>query len=233
MTVTTRLIDVIKLGPYMDQELPLTFFSPIDSAWNRVVPTLDIENVLKNMIFTADTSLTGAKRLLFTDSFLGMDGQTITSVNGKVWKIQVIEDPSLPPMQYAPDVTPIRAYFSNTDGPAGLTNCSWIPGPNTTNILALNGVIHEVDCLFLGQGQDFPMVAANAPTFAPIPAGTPGPTSYAVISSAPLSPSNPPVPSPFGLPPGAPGASGAMESRLCLAAFFVACATSVLTALSM
>jgi hypothetical protein len=187
MTVTTRLIDTIQLGPFMETLLPITFFSPIDSAWDRVLETLEIEVVLKNMMFGL---------LWFDDYFLDMDGETITSTNGKEWAIQVFEDPSLPPLLYAPEETPIRVYFSNTDGPAGLTNCSWLPGPNSTNILALTGVIHHTDCLFLDE--NYTMVDVNAPTFAPIPAGTPGPTSIAVLSTAPLFPT--PSPAPFVTP---------------------------------
>ena len=197
MTVTTRLIDTIQLGPFMETLLPITFFSPIDSAWDRVLGTLEVERVLKNMMFDL---------LWFDDYFLDMDGQTITSTNGNEWAIQVFEDPSLPPLLYAPEETPVRVYFSNVgETNKGLTNCTWLIGPNRTNILALTGVIHHTDCLFLDV--DYPMVDVNAPTFAPIPPGTPRPTSVANndefigITIVPLVPTQAPVltPAPFSL----------------------------------
>jgi len=166
MSTVTRLIDTVQLGVFMDNLLPLTFFSAVDSAWDIAIPTLEIEDVLKNMMF---------ELLWFDDTLADMDGETLVSTNKKEWLIQVVEDPEAEPLLYAPERTPVRIYFSNVDGPEGLTNCTFIPGPNRTNILARTGVIHHIDCLFLDY--NYSKVDPNQPTFAPLtsaPSGVSG-----------------------------------------------------------
>ena len=175
MTTVTRLIDTVQLGVFIDNLLPVTFFSAVNSAWDVIIPTLEIEDVLKNMIF---------ELLWFDDYLADMDGQTLTSTNKKQWRIQVFDDPDGDLLLYAPERTPVKIYFSNVDGPEGLTNCTFIPGPNRTNILARTGVIHHIDCLFLDY--NYTKVDPNAPTYAPITfPPVAGPGKFAALTSAP------------------------------------------------
>ena len=185
MTTVTRLIDTVQLGVFIDNLLPVTFFSAVNTAWDVIIPTLEIEDVLKNMVF---------ELLWFDDILAGMHGQQLTSANGKKWNIEVVEDPNGEPFLYAPNITPAKIYISNAEGPPGLTNCSFIPGPNRTNILARTGVIHHIDCLLLDY--NYTKVDPNAPTWAPITVTAPpdaGPLQYGVITNQPIFPTPPPV----------------------------------------
>lgn len=185
MTTVTTLIDTVQLGVFIDNLLPVTFFSAINSAWDVIIPTLEIEDVLKNMIF---------ELLWFDDKLAQMDGEQLTSANGKKWNIQVVEDPNGEPFLYAPNMTPAKIYFTNADGPEGLTNCSFIPGPNRTNVLARTGVIHHIDCLFLDY--NYTKTDRNAPTWAPVArtaAPNTAPLTYGVITNQPIFPTPPPV----------------------------------------
>ncbi|CAB9502787.1 expressed unknown protein [Seminavis robusta] len=157
MTTVTRLIDTVQLGVFIDNLLPVTFFSAVNSAWDIIIPSLEIEDVLKNMMF---------ELLWFDDYLADMDGQQITSVNGKKWNVQVFDDPDGEPLHYDPERSPVRIYISNADGPEGLTNCTFMYGPNRTNILARTGVIHHMDCLLLDY--NYSKVDQEAPTFAPV-----------------------------------------------------------------
>ena len=170
MTTVTNLIDTVKLGVFIDKLLPVTFFSATNEAWNRVIPTLEIEDVLKNMIF---------ELLWFDDDLADMDGKQLTSTNGKKWNIEVYPNPDGEPLLYRWNQTAPFIYFSNADGPEGLTNCTFIPGPNRTNILARTGVIHHIDCLFL----DFNYtIVENPPTFAPLTFAPVAPTPAIVMT---------------------------------------------------
>jgi len=178
MTTVTRLIDTVQLGVFIDNLLPLTFFSAVNSAWDVIIPSLEVEDVLKNMMF---------ELLWFDDKLATMDGEQLTSTNGKKWNIEVVPNPGGEPFLYAANMTPAIIYFSNADGPEGLTKCSFIPGPNRTNILARTGVIHHIDCLFL----DFNYTKSdkNAPTFAPIPrtaSPAAGPLTSGALTSQPI-----------------------------------------------
>lgn len=176
MSTVTRLIDTVQLGVFLDNLLPMTFFSAVNSAWDVIIPTLEIEDVLKNMMF---------ELLYFDDTLAKMDGQQLVSTNKKKWLIQVFEDPEGEPFLYDANMTSKKIYFSNVDGPAGLTNCSFIPGPNRTNILARTGVIHHIDCLFLDF--NYTKVDPLAPTFAPLTFGPTagGPVPFAAFTSMP------------------------------------------------
>lgn len=212
MTTVTRFIDTVKLGVFIDNLLPVTFFSATNVAWDRSIPTLEIEDVLKNMIF---------ELLWFDDMLANMDGETLKSTNGKEWLIQVIEDPDGEPLLYQQNRTAPKIYFSNVEGPPGLTNCSFIPGPNRTNILARTGVIHHIDCLFLDY--NYTMVDPNAPTVAPLTFAPQAPTPFAAFTNQPLVQTPAPV---FTVPP-APSPSSAsswMFSRVLVAVIVVAAA---------
>jgi hypothetical protein len=185
MTTVTRLIDTVQLGVFIDNLLPVTFFSAVNTAWDVVIPTLDIEDVLKNFVF---------ELLWWDDRLAGMHGEQITSANGKKWNIEAYDDPDGEIFLYAPNATPKKIWISNAEGPPGLTNCSFIPGPNRTNILARTGVIHHIDCLLLDF--NYTKTDRNAPTWAPVPitaAPNAGPLTYGVITSQPVFPTNPPV----------------------------------------
>ena len=176
MSTVTRLIDTVQLGVFLDNLLPMTFFSAVNSAWDIIVPTLEIEDVLKNMMF---------ELLWFDDTLAKMDGEILISANKKEWLIQVFEDPEGAPFLYDDKMSPKKIYFSNVGGPPGLTNCSFIPGPNRTNILARTGVIHHIDCLFLDF--NYTKVDPLAPTFAPLTFGPTagGPVPFAAFTSMP------------------------------------------------
>lgn len=157
MSTVTSLIDIVQLEGYVNNTIPLTFFSPVNFAWDAIIPTLELEDVVKNHLF---------EQLWFDDLLAGMDGEQITSANGKTWNIQVIEKPEPSSVQSKQmQVGPV-IYFSNANGPEGLTNCTFAPGPNRTNILAKNGIIHHIDCLFLDL--NYTRVDRNAPTWAPV-----------------------------------------------------------------
>ncbi|CAB9506727.1 expressed unknown protein [Seminavis robusta] len=185
MTTVTRLIDTVQMGPFIDNLLPVTFFSAVNSAWDVIIPQLQIEDVIKSMTF----------ELLWFDDYLAeKDGEQLTSTNGKKWNIQVFPDPDGDPLLYAPEEPPVKIYISNADGPEGLTNCTFVPGANRTNILARTGVIHHIDCLLLYF--NYTKVDKNAPTFAPVTLTQPpeaGPAKYGVITTAPVFPTPPPV----------------------------------------
>jgi hypothetical protein len=188
MERVTRLIDTVQLGVFIDNLLPVTFFSAVNSAWDNIeIPTLEIEDVIKSSFFDG---------LWFDDQLATMDGEVITSVNGKTWQVQVFEDPGVEPLLYSPNSPPVKIYLSNTNGPEGLTNCTFLPGQNTANILARNGIIHQIDCLLLDI--NYTKVPPNAPTYAPIalddPLGAPSPGG--ILTTAPIFPTTPPVSAP-------------------------------------
>ena len=99
--------------------------------------TMEIEDVLKNMIFEA---------LLFDDSLAEMDGQDIMSTNGKVWRMHVFDDPNGLSLQYAAQRQSVTIHFSNAGRTEGPTNCTLLPGPGRRNILARKGLLHHVNC---------------------------------------------------------------------------------------
>ena len=201
MTTVTRLIDTVKLGVFIDNLLPVTFFSAVNEAWDVIIPVLEIEDVIKNMVF---------ELLWFDDMLADMHGEFLTSTNGKKWNIEVYDDPDGAPLLYAQNRTAPKIYFTNAEGPAGLTNCSFIPGPNRTNILARTGVIHHIDCLFLDF--NYTKEDPNAPTFAPIAAAAPSPpTPFASFTSVPLVPTPAPV---FTVPPGPGQAASSATSSM-------------------
>jgi hypothetical protein len=188
MTTATRLIDTIQLGVFMDNLLPMTFFSAVNSAWDVIIPQLQIEDVLKNMMFD----------WLWFDDFLAdralEEVAQIESVNGKSWNVQAFPCPECDIFHYAPHREPMKIYISNAAGPPGLTNCSFIPGPNRTNILARTGVIHHIDCLLLDF--NYTKVDRYAPTFAPVQLTAPpaaGPLTFGVITTQPIFPTEAPV----------------------------------------
>ena len=161
LTTLQGFIDTVKLGVFIDNLLPVTVIAPLDSAWeNRIVPVLEIEDVLKNHIF---------ELLWFDDQLAELDGETLASVNGKEWTIQVFDDPAAEPLRYAPEEPPVKIYISNTEGPEGLTNCSIVPGSQRTNILGRTGIMHHVDCLLL----DSEINADDSVSVAEMPATSP------------------------------------------------------------
>lgn len=200
MTTVTRLIDTVQLGVFIDNLLPVTWFSAVNTAWDVIIPTLEIEDVLKNFAF---------ELLWFDDIIAQMHGKQLTSTNGKKWNIEVYEDPENGQLfQYAPNMTAKNIWISNAEGPEGLTNCTFMRGPNRTNILARTGVIHHLDCLLLDF--NYTKTDRNAPTWAPVPitaAPNAGPLQYGVLTSQPVFPTPPPV---FSTAPAAsPGISAA------------------------
>ena len=214
MTTVTNFIDTVKMGVFIDNLLPVTFFSATNEAWDRSIPTLEIEDVLKNMIF---------ELLWFDDMLADMDGQTLTSTNGKEWLIEVVEDPNGEPLLYAQNRTAPKIYFKNVEGPPGLTRCGFVPGPNRTNILARTGVIHHIDCLFLDFNYTY--VDPNAPTVAPLTFAPQAPTPFAAFTNQPLPATNPPGNPPVFTVPPAPSPSSAyswMFPRVLAAAIAVA-----------
>lgn len=182
MSAVTNLIDTVKLGVFIDNLLPVTFFSAVNAAWDVLIPTLEIEDVLKNMIF---------ELLWFDDELADMHGDSLKSANGKVWNIEVYDNPNGAPLLYRQNQTAPFIYFSNAEGPAGLTNCSFIPGPNRTNILARTGVIHHIDCLFLDY--NYTKAPPLSPTFAPLTKPPAAPTPSAVFTTMPQNPTEAPV----------------------------------------
>lgn len=72
---------------------------------------------------------------------LGMNGESIESVNGNEWLVTAAND---------------TIFLSNMEGPQGLTNVTVLVGPSSSDILASNGVIHYVDGFLLDK--DFQMV---------------------------------------------------------------------------
>ncbi|CAB9510298.1 Transforming growth factor, beta-induced, 68kDa [Seminavis robusta] len=174
-STATRLFDAAQFGEFIDSLLPMTLFAPVNSAWDVIIPFLEIPDVLKNFMF----------QLLWFDDYLAdMDGENITSANGKKWNIQVIDDPNGHALSYAPERNPVKIYISNAEGPKGLTNCSVVPGPKQTNILARTGIIHYIDCLFLDF--NYTRVDPLAPTFAPVtvnppPAFTTSPETFTSV----------------------------------------------------
>ena len=127
MTTLTQLVDTVQLGVFLDNLLPATLFAPGNEALATVsIPTLQIEDVLKNMIF---------ELLWFDDSLVDLDGETLTSTSGKEWLIQVMDDPGGELLRYVPERTiPVKIVISNTEGLPGLTNCTVRPGFERTNI---------------------------------------------------------------------------------------------------
>lgn len=156
----TVLVDVAKLGVFMDNLLPVTLLAVTNiECLCLPIPNLEIEGFLKNMTF---------ELLWFDDALADLDGETLTSTSNNEWAIQVVEDPTGVPLRYTHDRMPVKIFISNADGPLGLVNCSIVPGFNRTNILTNTGVIHRVDCLF----PDIELSPTLAPTLARSPAPT-------------------------------------------------------------
>jgi len=126
MSIVKNYMDFLVLEPFIENLSPITFFSPPNFAWNYTIPQLEIEDVLKNHLF---------RGLWFDDVLMGMDGEYLQSTNGKLWLVTVVND---------------TVYIGNSPvSNPGLTNATFLPGPNSTNILARTGVIHQVDSVFL------------------------------------------------------------------------------------
>lgn len=119
-----NLIDTVFLSSDMKRLSPLTAFYAPDEEWqNKQIDLLDISvSVLENHLF---------KELLWCHVLVGMAGTEIESHNGRFWLVTVNEEGF-------PCIDVVTA--DNQKSRSCVTRC---------DILARNGIVHEVDQIIL------------------------------------------------------------------------------------
>ncbi|GKY93565.1 hypothetical protein MPSEU_000323900 [Mayamaea pseudoterrestris] len=122
-----NLIDSVFLSSDMNRLSPLTAFYAADDQWmNKQIDLTDISTgVLENHIF---------KELLWCDVLISKEGQQIESHNGRYWLVSVNEE-------NMPCLDTVTADDEKTR--SCVTKC---------DILARNGIVHEVDTIILFEG---------------------------------------------------------------------------------
>jgi uncharacterized surface protein with fasciclin (FAS1) repeats len=125
-TTQTTWIDTVTLGPDMERLLPITTFYAPNPMWEKmVVEVTEISTtVLENMIF---------KSLLWCNKLRNMTGQYAESHNGKYWRITVNKDNM-----------PCFVFGDSKNGSQSMQSCV-----TKCDMLARNGLVHEVDTLLL------------------------------------------------------------------------------------
>jgi Fasciclin domain len=154
------LIDTVFLTQSMKQLLPLTAMYAPNSDWeNKVVKLEDISKVvLENMLIEG---------LMWCSKLRELAGQKVESHNGQTWRV-TLNEADMPCFETA-QVAGGEIYK------ACITKC---------DILARNGIVHELDSLILFEDPEtlgpmaptppFTAQQPNQPTFAEQPSPTPG-----------------------------------------------------------
>jgi len=123
------LIDTVFLTEDMKRLLPLTAMYSPNSVWeNKIIELEDISKmVLESHVF---------KELQWCDELRKMEGKNLTSLNGLEWKISINED-NMPCFD-----TYLTAGGGSTFQKACITKC---------DILARNGIVHELDNIMMSE----------------------------------------------------------------------------------
>lgn len=125
-TIQVLLIDTVFLRADIKRLLPLTaFFAPNEEWKNKIIEVDQIgEGVLKNMLF---------ENLWWCDRLRENVGERIESLNGQTWTIS-LNDADMPCFETAGNLGDVTR--------ACITKC---------DILARNGIVHELDTVLLSE----------------------------------------------------------------------------------
>ena len=136
---------------------PITLLVPDDSAFlNETIPFEQLDDVLENHIFEG---------LLFTDELQAMDGELITSVNGKQWLVEVLGG---------------TVFISSEGGePVALQG--------STDILFRDGVVHLLDTVLQEAQSTTPLPTTLAAKPSPSPTQSPSNPSPTLSPGSPKS----------------------------------------------